>query len=323
MAASPREPDAQPSTDGPPAPLPAPSAMETTYRGNCHCAAFVYEVWLPPIHSALECRCAMCHRKGYLWNLVGGGRRHVEVVTGTWEDLARFVPNALPRSRPRSWDVRALQGIDTWTITKVPYACPAADAPAAPAVHAGPLPAAAPGDGGHKLHTGSCHCGAVTVALASKPLDATYADRTVDCNCSVCVRNGYVWAYPRKEHVVLGSGAAPCSSSSSSSTTTTTTTTTTGGGGGGIGRYHFSHHVLNKTFCAACGVCLTNEWADRGEEELRALGAPVPTPAWVAELMAPLHPVNLRVFPGVNLAGMKPPFRIKGATEVPPAYVNP
>ena len=39
---------------------------------------------------------------------------------------------------------------------------------------------------GGKLYTGSCHCGAVKVALKSKPLDKTYDEDIVDCNCSHC-----------------------------------------------------------------------------------------------------------------------------------------
>ncbi|KAL1841834.1 hypothetical protein VTJ49DRAFT_6511 [Mycothermus thermophilus] len=309
------------STDNKSKSPPAPSSR-VTYRGNCHCAAFVYEVKLPTIHSALECRCAMCHRKGYLWNLAGGGRRDVEVVKGKWEDLARYeivgekgrvVHRFCPKCATPVMaeveggnnsqegtaliNVRALQGVDTWTIEKVPYSCPAASALAAATNHTGPLPT--PIDG-NKPYTASCHCGAVTLALTSKPLDSTYPEATVDCNCSVCVRNGYIWAYPLKHQVVLWSRSPTA-----------------------IGRYHFSHHVLNKTFCTTCGVCLTNEWAGRSEEELRALGARLPTPAKMIERMSSLHPVNLRVFPDVDLGVMKPPYLNKGATGIPPAYVNP
>lgn len=39
---------------------------------------------------------------------------------------------------------------------------------------------------------GSCHCGAVTIALKSKPLEtldiSKDEERIIDCNCSICVR---------------------------------------------------------------------------------------------------------------------------------------
>ena len=37
--------------------------------------------------------------------------------------------------------------------------------------------------------TASCHCGAVSIDLASAPIDVT------DCNCSICRRYGVLWAY--------------------------------------------------------------------------------------------------------------------------------
>lgn len=38
-----------------------------TYRGNCHCGAFVYEVEAPEITSAGDCNCSICYKRGYLW----------------------------------------------------------------------------------------------------------------------------------------------------------------------------------------------------------------------------------------------------------------
>ncbi|KAL1847393.1 hypothetical protein VTK73DRAFT_10367 [Phialemonium thermophilum] len=41
------------------------------YRGNCHCGAFVFEVKLPEIKSALVCNCSICVKKGYMWVFTG------------------------------------------------------------------------------------------------------------------------------------------------------------------------------------------------------------------------------------------------------------
>jgi hypothetical protein len=37
--------------------------------------------------------------------------------------------------------------------------------------------------------TGSCHCGAIKVKVASKPRQLT------SCNCSICRRYGTLWGY--------------------------------------------------------------------------------------------------------------------------------
>jgi hypothetical protein len=53
-------------------------------------------------------------------------------------------------------------------------------------VHGSPEPTANI-DGG-KLYDGSCHCGAVTLAFKTKPLDETFDGRVIDCDCSICRR---------------------------------------------------------------------------------------------------------------------------------------
>lgn len=38
-----------------------------TYRGNCHCGAFVFEVEAPEIKSVSDCKCSICNKRGYKW----------------------------------------------------------------------------------------------------------------------------------------------------------------------------------------------------------------------------------------------------------------
>ncbi len=38
-----------------------------TYRGNCHCGAFVFEVDAPAITSVGDWKCSICSKRGYLW----------------------------------------------------------------------------------------------------------------------------------------------------------------------------------------------------------------------------------------------------------------
>ncbi len=38
-----------------------------TYKGNCHCGRYRFEIDSPEITGAITCDCAMCAKKGYLW----------------------------------------------------------------------------------------------------------------------------------------------------------------------------------------------------------------------------------------------------------------
>lgn len=55
-----------------------------------------------------------------------------------------------------------------------------------PLAHKGDLPSVE--IEGSKPYNGSCHCGKVTVAVTCKPLDETYDETLVECNCSICER---------------------------------------------------------------------------------------------------------------------------------------
>ncbi len=62
-----------------------------------------------------------------------------------------------------------------------------------PPVYTGPEPTGGPA--GAKTYHGSCHCGAVKLALRCKPLDTLdtlnfdkVEERVVECNCSICHR---------------------------------------------------------------------------------------------------------------------------------------
>ncbi|PNY29805.1 Centromere protein V [Tolypocladium capitatum] len=283
-----------------------------TYRGNCHCGAFVYEAELPEIKSVFECNCSICHKKGYLW-VFPGEAGDFRVVKGTDDVLTgyKFGPKKLvhkfcprcatpvmgqfpdgPPGKQRALNVRAMQGVDTWDLEKTPFDGAALGDKHVPPEYKGALPVAFEGS---KLYTGSCHCGAVGVALTSKPLDETFDEQTTECNCSICGRNGYYWVHPESERVVLSGDDA------------------------NIGHYSFARNMVDKTFCRTCGVCLTSEHKPMSEERTAALSA---LDRGIEKYVREHHLVNMRVLQGVDLGGMKPPRRNNGATE-PPPYVNP
>jgi len=59
-----------------------------TYRGNCHCGVFVYEMESAEIRSVRECNCSICHKKGYLWVRPKSGS--FRIVKGDEESLATY-----------------------------------------------------------------------------------------------------------------------------------------------------------------------------------------------------------------------------------------
>jgi hypothetical protein len=60
-----------------------------TYRGNCHCKAFVYEFDHPgEIKSVAECNCSICTKTGALW--VYPPPETFRVVQGSEDDLTSY-----------------------------------------------------------------------------------------------------------------------------------------------------------------------------------------------------------------------------------------
>ncbi|KAM5352930.1 hypothetical protein ACJ41O_005652 [Fusarium nematophilum] len=263
-----------------------------SYRGNCHCGAFVYEIDLPEIKTVNECNCSICTKKGYMW-LFPGGLDSLKVIKGAKEDLTnytfakgnlhhKFCPHcgtavyAWYPNGPQDYDGAALG--DRYE----------------PPAYSGPQPE--PIDGG-KIYTGNCHCGAVQVAVSSKPIDSTYSERIAECNCSICERNAYLWVYPRREHVVIH------------------------GDENDIGRYFFKDPaLLSKSFCKKCGVQLTNEPSLQSEEAVAAMSDDVKK---VYEFLKSWHPVNLRVLDGVDLAALADKIQKLPGADRPPKYQNP
>ncbi|KAJ6441156.1 glutathione-dependent formaldehyde-activating enzyme [Purpureocillium lavendulum] len=326
-----------------------------TYRGNCHCGAYVYEARLPEIRSVFECNCSICRKKGYLWVFPGEG--DFSVVKGGDDALTGYTfgpgklthkfcptcatplmahfPDGPPGKRralnvsPRciserrtggnGWtltaggrQVRAMQGVTTSELERKPFNGAALGDPYVPPPYKGPTPEAVEGQ---RLYTGTCHCGRVGVALASKPLDATFDELMVECNCSVCERNGYRWIYPETERVVLHAAAAAADDDHGDNQDDKQDDADA------IGRYSFARGIISKTFCRTCGVPLTNERRALSPADEAAL--PERTARFYAYAKTH-HPVNLRAFwPAVDLAALPAPTRNDGANKIEPPYVNP
>ncbi len=73
-------------------------------------------------------------------------------------------------------------------------------------------------------HTGGCHCGQVRYAVT---LDLTQA---ISCNCSICTKQGFIWAFAPIGQFRLDSGD------------------------GMLTEYTFNKHVIRHQFCRHCGT---------------------------------------------------------------------
>ena len=68
----------------------APESPIRTYRGNCHCAAFIYTLTVPEITSLSSCNCSYCSKRGVLWHTIPEPETQFQVVKGSEDDLAVY-----------------------------------------------------------------------------------------------------------------------------------------------------------------------------------------------------------------------------------------
>lgn len=184
--------------------------------------------------------------------------------------------------------------------------------PYQPPIYTGPEPTAEIENA--KTYHGSCHCGAVTLALKTVPLDKEYPEKVLECNCSICERvgrifrivalskptdsraqNAYVWIYPRADQVVIQ-------------------------GDENLGKYYFGNKAVFKSFCKTCGVNFTNGAADLNDEQFAALSDGF---KGLHQRVKTLCPLNLRVLNGFNLSEVKESEKETKGAQIGQPYVNP
>ncbi|GJC94115.1 glutathione-dependent formaldehyde-activating enzyme [Colletotrichum higginsianum] len=261
-----------------------------TYRGNCHCAAFVYEVELPEIKRAGECNCSVCAKKAALW--ASSAREDFRVVKGAESELSNYnfgsgqlthkfcgncgtaimvdFPNGPPGMK-MALNVRSIQDLDIAGLERKPFDGASLGPKYEPPVHQGPNPTA-------EVEGASSTQGVATAAPSRWRSS-----------------NGYIWLYLDIDQVVLS------------------------GDDDSIGRYAFSHRILSKTFCKICGVPLTNQYNPLTEEERSMLTEDARH--W-HNVFREKHPVNARVLNGVDWKTLKTQHS-DGKTQFQPGYVNP
>ncbi|KAI8211283.1 Centromere protein V [Colletotrichum sp. SAR 10_66] len=133
-----------------------------TFQGNCHCGANRFEVQLPALPQLVICDCSLCAKKGYVW--IYDAEDKLKITRGCNSDIVETLSESV--SSP-------------------------------PKINATPSEAT---EEHPKLYTGSCECGAVQLALRSKPLAEV---EIKEDNCSICIRNGAIGVYPHQSQVTI------------------------------------------------------------------------------------------------------------------------
>ncbi|KAL7820670.1 glutathione-dependent formaldehyde-activating enzyme [Trichoderma gracile] len=284
-----------------------------TYRGSCHCGAFIYEIDLPELSTIVECDCSFCRRTGNLYvptsedanfRVVNGSEEHLKSYTfGPGSKIHKFCPICAtsilsrmpngPAYMKLVLNARALQYVDVYLLERRYIFNSKVGAQYQPPKHKGDMPRIVEGG---KLYTGSCHCGAVTVALSCRPLQESSEGGVIVCNCHICqrvsyafrhesspplhskfaIQNAYVWLFPEAENMVLS------------------------GSNDDIGRYTFSGGLASKTFCRTCGVGMTRPQPVEDRDQ-----APSESSCRAYRRGDASHPVNARVLHGVDVSKLR------------------
>jgi len=282
-----------------------------TYRGNCHCGAFVYEVEAPEITSAGDCNCSICYKRGYLWlvpkkpltivkdegKLVGysfGSKALDHQFCGGCGTTVLAKSEMFPAGV--GINARTIQRLDLWSLEVKTSKGDTYGTPYAAPPFSGEEPAPAGFEDGKTYH-GSCHCGAVTTAVRIKGSleDGTYDRLLMECNCSYCRLGGFVWMYPQSNELVIQ-------------------------GRDNVSFYKFGNKIWRKLFCKTCGVNIGSEVnPDMTEDEIAAL------PELYQQFRTShinARPLNLRVVNGLDVKTLKP-GRGDGFSKQEPQYIYP
>ncbi|KAF7325321.1 GFA domain-containing protein [Mycena venus] len=197
----------------------------TDYAGNCHCGAFKFIVKLPDLNKISSCDCSLCSRNAYLWAQPASRNDFVVVQEGSLKDYRhgtnshKFCPTCgtsilccdAANGEIISVNVRALADVDPDALSAQLTPCGVAD-----------VPSNLDPSSQDELHA-NCHCGAISYTLHSTP------QATKSCNCSICSRDGVLWAYPPKADVTVHTQ-------------------------GSLVEYIFGNKMIVHGFCGICSV---------------------------------------------------------------------
>ncbi|RYP54658.1 hypothetical protein DL768_000594 [Monosporascus sp. mg162] len=232
-----------------------------TYRGSCHCGAYIFDAKLPEASSinASECNCSICSRLGAIWKFP---LRSAD-ITFVKGDPATLTGYAFG-NKAFTYKFCPKCGV---SLLVTGYLQPPKEGEEREPEIAVSLRAIQQGQG---LDIWKMDLG--LVAVKTKALDKTYEGPIYDCNCSICRRHGYIWIYPSKEQVEIQ-------------------------GEENLGAYAFGTHAWPKTFCKTCGVPVHNELQALTDEQLGKFSEDVRN---FILGHAHMKPINIRLLNGIN-----------------------
>ncbi|MCJ1283673.1 hypothetical protein MMC26_003004 [Xylographa opegraphella] len=284
-----------------------------TYCGNCHCAAFKFSLTVPKITSVQTCNCSICSKKGYLWvyprkeafTIERGEDALAEYHSASKAFTHKFCPTCgtpvmavgmINGTEMIAVNVRTLRDFDVWAVDPYPNPNPPINGaafgdPYVPPKNPGPDIRTEAEKQELKLYTGNCHCGAVIVALKSKPISEVEVNED---DCSICVRNANILIYPQNTQIAIH-------------------------GGEHLTGYVFGKRTYEHKFCSICGVSVCLKPLDISEEV---------TKDWPLEkreeLMERLKTttINIRILQDVDVRDVKQVkiIRDNEMSQVPPPY---
>ncbi|PYI11770.1 hypothetical protein BO78DRAFT_425659 [Aspergillus sclerotiicarbonarius CBS 121057] len=209
------------------------------YDGNCHCGLLRFELRLyQPLETVYACQCGLCSKKGYLW--LFPAEDEFEITQGGGE-VARYHAQASHEEHffcPTCGTGVLVKGHETPTggigmgvnartlLHTNPFQLKVESLGEASHAPTFTVPTPEVGDEDWKVYTGGCHCGAVGVAVRTKPLPEM---EVKEDNCSICQRNANVCIYPDRSQVTLH-------------------------GKEKLVEYQFGRKFTGHRFCGVCGV---------------------------------------------------------------------
>ncbi|KAH8597217.1 Mss4-like protein, partial [Bisporella sp. PMI_857] len=259
-----------------------------TYHGNCHCGSFKFKVDLPELREVSECNCSICFRKGYKWLFPKESPVIVERGEGTLKEYTfgsetmshKFCPKCgtpvlaqrkgLPAGKGIGLNARSLMDVDLWSLKVNQSDGAARDPQYQPHRFTGENPVPTIEIENPKLYTGSCHCGAHTLAFITNGALPGGKEYIQECDCSICARNGTILIYLHPSQVSITDEEK-------------------------LALYSFGRKFQTHNFCATCGVAIWLAKLDIGEERWKEEHPNVPYERHLTS-----RPLNLRLLDGVE-----------------------
>lgn len=91
---------------------------------------------------------------------------------------------------------------------------------------------------------GACHCHAVEYKVLLSDIYTPASNGTLECNCSICFKNGYVLMYPERKDLIWLKGEDK------------------------LKNYEFATKTRDHRFCANCGSSMLIDFRGAGKQDV-------------------------------------------------------